>query len=322
MLRQSYSAAEVVPVKLIKDTALVRTIQDTKKIPPHHVQFIPTNKCNLNCSFCSCHKEDKSLEMPLPMAADIIEELADLGMQAVTITGGGEPLLYPDFEELIGCFSDVFVEVGLVTNGMLLHKVSKRALYELTWCRISHSDNRPFNKEYADRLKNIINELTVVDWAFSYVATKRINYDNIVKVIEFVNEVQATHLRVVADILNYKDVTPFDILKRCLEMDGIDISRVIFQSRNKPTKGSKRCWVSYLRPVIAPSGNVYACCGAQYAIKKKTGYMPDELCLGKVDDLFSKSVPFDGSICDICYYTGYNAILDALIKETKHEAFV
>jgi organic radical activating enzyme/intein/homing endonuclease len=251
----SFTAADSIPVKLIKNEKLLKSMRVDKVIPPIHVQFIPTNKCNLNCSFCSCSEDDRKTEMSLDNARRIIDKLQYLGTQSVTVTGGGEPLLYPHIQELLSIFHEAHIKIGLVTNGLLLDKYS----YEnVTWCRISNSDERFFNPAYFENLRTAVTENTNVDWAFSHVVSSSPNFSEIRYIIEFANLYNFTHVRLVADLLNYDKVN-LERVRDDLERNNIEDSRVIYQSRNAPLKGGN-CYICYLKPVISADCKVFACC--------------------------------------------------------------
>lgn len=322
---KSFTAATILPAKLLRNDRLIERIVRTKVIPPYHVQYIPTNRCNLNCSFCSCRDEDRQAEMGLSRALRMVDEFEFLGTRAVTITGGGEPLLYSSLSAIIDRFAAAEIEIGLVTNGTLLHTLSKKAIFELTWCRISHSDDRPFTEEYKAKLAKVFEGNPQVDWAFSYVVSGRPEYKNIAAVVRFANKYNLTHVRLVADIFNPFSV-PMSSVKRTLQSQGIDDSRVIYQGRNIYFDGGP-CYICYLKPVVSAEGKIYACCGAQYAIENGKRKMAEELCLGTIEQLpeiyLNPSTPLDGSICSKCYYTSYNKVLGALVEgDIVHGYFV
>ena len=323
-IKNSYTAADSLPIKLIKDADLVKEIGVTKKIPPVHVQFIPTNRCNMKpmCSFCSCSEEDKNIEMSFYDAATTISMLRDLKTEAVTITGGGEPLLHPWIDIILWLFIDSKIEVGLVTNGLLLHKLSS-VVGKLTWCRISNDDARSLTDAYRDNLSKVVSDNKKVDWAFSHVVSPTPDYDEICRVIEFANIYSFTHVRLVADILKPETVN-LEAVKQYVHAKGIDDSRVIYQPRNAPTHGGD-CYICYLKPTIGADCKVYACCGVQYAFNKPSKKMPQELCLGFANELpeiiENSHRPFDGKICDKCYYSNYNIALKAMLSNVSHEKF-
>lgn len=321
-LKSSYSAADSIPVKLIKNYVLMHSMMTEGIILPIHVQFIITNKCNLKCPMCSCANDDRETEISLNDALKLIEIMKNLGTRSVTVTGGGEPLLHPKFIEILEAFHEVDIDVGLVTHGLELNP--DLPLNKIIWCRISNSDNRKFTGEYFKRLSSTVEAIPEVDWAFSHVVSSNPNFDEIQRIIEFANLYKFTHVRVVADLLDYNNVN-LEIVKKTMKNRGVDDSIVIYQGRNNPTHGGP-CYICYLKPVIGADCKVYSCCGCQYSLKTPSRCMPPELCLGSAFDLEkiikNSNKPFDGSICYRCYYENYNKILEAILVKTEHMNFV
>jgi len=317
----SYTAADSLPVKLIKNYELLRSMREKKTIIPIHVQFIPTNQCNLNCTFCSCSEDDRKTEMSFDDAKRIIEKLHKLGTKSVTLTGGGEPLLYKHFQELLTEFHSAGIKIGFVTNGLSLDQYS----YEyVTWCRISNSDERVLNSEYYKILNIAVEDNPDVDWAFSHVVSPYPDCAKIQRIIEFANLNNFTHVRLVADLLNY-DKVDLSKVRITLKTNYVDDSKVIYQSRNTPTRGGD-CYICYLKPMIGADCKVYCCCGSQYSLKKPSKSLPSELCLGSafdIDKIIKNShIPFNGYICHRCYYENYNKVLEAILTDTEHMDFV
>jgi len=251
----SYTAADSLPIKLIKNYELLKSMMEDKVIIPIHVQFIPTNRCNLDCTFCSCSEDDRKTEMSLDDARKIIDKLHKLGTQSVTITGGGETLLYPNLQELFSLFREAGIKIGLVTNGLLLDRWSYE---DVTWCRISNSDERKFSSSYLKTLTLAVEKNPNVDWAFSHVVSSNPNISEIKYLIEFANLYNFTHIRLVADLLDYKNVD-LEKVKTELNKQHVDDRRVIYQSRNVPVRGGD-CYICYLKPIISANCRVYACC--------------------------------------------------------------
>jgi MoaA/NifB/PqqE/SkfB family radical SAM enzyme len=88
---------------------------------PHHpilAQIIPIRRCNLACAYCN--EYDKVSE-PVPTAEMLrrIDQLAALGTTAITFSGG-EPLLHPELETLVGRIRQHGSIATLITNGYLL----------------------------------------------------------------------------------------------------------------------------------------------------------------------------------------------------------
>ncbi len=310
---ESYSAASVFPAKLLHQKAI-----EDGKIIPMHIQISPTNACNLNCSYCSCGDRDKKKNLSLEQIIDVIDVCVERGSKAITWTGGGDPLMHPKINEMIDYASSKGIQSGLVTNGLLLNRLDHHN--NLTWCRISSSDDRVFAEyiipvNYAQK----INPKT--DFAFSYVVTKKPNYNLITNLINFTNENNFTHIRLVSDLCDLDNVPSIEEIKKNIYVND---EKVIYQGRKDSTKGTKDCYISLLKPVIAPEGT-FPCCGAQYAIHGQPRDMVDKLKMGELKDLpkiLDKQKYFDGRVCDVCYYNQYNDALKKLLDKPEHLNFV
>ncbi|MCX6113150.1 MAG: radical SAM protein [Proteobacteria bacterium] len=290
----SYQSAGVLPAKLV----INQEWNYKNKLRPIHLQIYPTNKCNANCSFCSCAGRDKSQELDWGFLKKEIVTFAVLGGKAITLTGGGEPLMYEKISELIEFISSINIKVGLVTNGRLLGKTQN--LDKLTWCRISSNDN--FDRD-------IVNKIDI-DWSLSYVWDG--NSIKVKSLIGFSNEnPNVSHFRIVNDINNPQDIPKFD-----------NDEKVIYQAREGYDTGSKRCWMGIVKPVLNADGLYYPCCGVQYATNTSK-QMPPEMVIGKtIKEVFDKQKPFDGSVCKKCYYKNYNDVFDLAKSDVKHLEFI
>lgn len=105
---------------------------------PRLVEIELSAACNLRCIGCWCHSEllgeERHAELqrarPLPTARIIalLDELNSLGVQAVQLSGSGEPLMNRDTATIIGHASSLGLETTLVTNGVLLDGAVTAAL--------------------------------------------------------------------------------------------------------------------------------------------------------------------------------------------------
>jgi organic radical activating enzyme len=298
-----------VPYKIFKNRQVVDSLS-VGNIKPVHVQYIPTNRCNLHCSFCSCENRDRGQEMGATEAVEMCSRLSALGCQAVTITGGGEPLLHPDIGAIIiDGFMANGIEVGLVTNGTLFDR--QDFLGELTWCRISCSDERELD---FGTIQESVTGYPDVGWALSYVLSENPDVDNLRKHVGFAQKNNMTHVRVVADLLG-ADSVPMDKVKKL-----VGSPLVVWQDRKDHTAGVPACLLSLMKPVIGPDGSVYPCCGVQYATEPPSLDLTDSMVMGNWRNM--PLPPFPGGMCVRCYYGEYNHALAAMVGHIEHVAFV
>jgi MoaA/NifB/PqqE/SkfB family radical SAM enzyme len=96
---------------------------------PYSAQIEVTLRCNAACAFCSIPALPKSVvinEMNTNQIKLIIDQIAELGVNVISFTGG-EPTLRKDLPELIsytGITHDSIV--GVATNGYLMPKLFKQ----------------------------------------------------------------------------------------------------------------------------------------------------------------------------------------------------
>jgi len=307
------------PAKIIQQAALVYN----GRFKPVHVQISPTNVCQLDCSFCSCANRASNVEMSYADYVGIMETFKGHGCRAVTITGGGEPTLHRDINGILHATSALGIAAGLVSNGLSLDRVQTDALQTLTWARVSFSDDRTFDDDFAARVIAAVHRAPAVDWAFSYVVTEGINYGNIAKVINLANELKFTHVRLVTDLLNVDNVPDMASIREQVLLMGVDDSRVVYQGRKAYSHGAKDCRIALVKPVISADGGWYPCCGVQYALEDQGLDFEQSMCMGNNHGrIIFDQKPFDGSRCVRCYYDEYNTILRAMAAPLDHGVFV
>jgi len=320
MSMRSYTAASTLPVKLLQNAFVINRIR-AGYIPPQHVQLNPTNRCNLKCDFCSCSERDKKTEFDLEKLLLVMAQFKKLGCQAVTITGGGEPLLYPDINVLLKTLKDLQIQSGLVTNGTQFDKLVNYK--DIVWCRISSSDDR---EPVWEGIEDAVRKGPNIDWAFSHVLTSTPDWSRLCRLVSFANKNNFTHIRIVADLLDI-DLASAQVkqARSHLYVQGVDDSKVIYQDRAEFVKGRKKCGISLLKPVVGADGGIYPCCGVQYAQDPPGRDMVESMRMGTLDDIdriWKEQIAFDGSICSRCYYDDYNSALDLLTMPLSHKEFI
>jgi MoaA/NifB/PqqE/SkfB family radical SAM enzyme len=85
---------------------------------PIVAHIVPIRRCNLACTYCNEY-DDFSQPVPLATMFGRIDRLGELGTTVITISGG-EPLLHPELDEIIGHIRRRGSIATLITNGYLL----------------------------------------------------------------------------------------------------------------------------------------------------------------------------------------------------------
>lgn len=144
---------------------------------PVVTHLMPTDLCQHSCAFCSVQTREGNV-LKLEEMTGYLDQLVPLGLKAVIISGGGNPILYKkggaDFNDLVDRVHERGLEIGVITNGMPLANYGGRASFKavkpetldkLKWLRISmsgldHKENQVYVPDI-DRSKTTL--------GFSYV---------------------------------------------------------------------------------------------------------------------------------------------------------
>jgi molybdenum cofactor biosynthesis enzyme MoaA len=109
--------------------------------PPVSVKLELTNLCNHDCHFCAYRRivQDPAIRdmLPTKIALDLVDDLAAGGVHGLMLTGGGEPLVHPGISDVIARCGERGLQVGLITNGTRLGRLSDATLSALRWVRFS-----------------------------------------------------------------------------------------------------------------------------------------------------------------------------------------
>ena len=103
-------------------TRSLRTAVSSRK--PYFAHLAITHRCNLKCRFCHV-TETRFAELDTESTKRMIDVLDRMGVAVISISGGGEPLLREDFDQIINHAAARGLYVKLTSNGTM-----PRAKYE------------------------------------------------------------------------------------------------------------------------------------------------------------------------------------------------
>lgn len=101
------------------------------------VELDPTTACNLACHGCISASLLNQGGFKRDRIKELAKEFSELGVNAVVLIGGGEPMAHPEFGTLVDYFYKNDIHTGVTSNGTLIHKYLNSLAYHTKWVRIS-----------------------------------------------------------------------------------------------------------------------------------------------------------------------------------------
>jgi len=92
--------------------------------------------CNHSCSFCMFADKHTKDMITYDEAVSIINQIHVMGAKSIVFTGGGEPTLNPNIEEIANYAHSLGLQIALVTNGSMLDRVIDIG-EKFEWVRVS-----------------------------------------------------------------------------------------------------------------------------------------------------------------------------------------
>ena len=132
-----------VPIGAMKILSCYHEVQQilAGKMPvPRTMEFFLSNVCNHACAGCHSrymHKDEDQF-LDFDTMKEVVTDFAELGVEGVEISGGGEPLMYPQIIPAIAFMRSKGLKVGIFSNGTLLtEELSEFLVQNLLFLRIA-----------------------------------------------------------------------------------------------------------------------------------------------------------------------------------------
>lgn len=147
--------------KLFQHLDTLHQIKLGHRPPPVNVEIDLSNRCSHGCAWCHfAHTHTKGPLagkvarpagaisggdlMEWTLAKSILKQLAQAGVKSVTWTGGGEPTLHRQFDEIVDYAYSVGLEQGMYTHGGHLDDERAALIKELfSWAFVSLDECTP-----------------------------------------------------------------------------------------------------------------------------------------------------------------------------------
>ena len=195
---------------------------------PIYVRVKPTNRCNHACYYCSYIPDNDcpvsetmnfTDEIPKEKMFEILQDFKDMGVKAITYSGGGEPLIHPDITEIMQKTLDLGIDLSIITNGQELKGKKAEVLKNAKWVRIScgEMDAETFKKtrrrpeSWFYELENNIKEFAKnkspeCEFGINFVVQNE-NASKVYESVKFFKDLGVNHIKItpcwMPDFLNY-----------------------------------------------------------------------------------------------------------------------
>lgn len=292
--------------KLAFHPAKLTALGQGRVTAPVYVRVKPTNRCNHRCFYCSYAPDSKCVvsetinlkdQIPREKMLEILSDFRDMGVKAVTFSGGGEPLIYPHIAETMQRTLEAGIDLSMITNGQKLEGQAAEFLARAQWVRISSDACTPevfaavrgVPADFFPRLEeNIAHFARIKDpgceLGINFVVSAR-NAHQVYDAARFFRDLGANHIKftpmyVRDDFFGYhaasRDAVTGQIRRARAELETpsfsiYDTYEKDFAASGRPERPCERCFIMQTVPVIGADQGVYFCHDKTYTRNGRLG---------------------------------------------------
>lgn len=331
-------------------------------VKPQVMEIHPSNVCCNACSYCFYKDRNDAKIMTDEELGQALDYCKEIGVKAVTFSGGGEPFCNTNFlSNLAYATAALDLEAGVITNGVLLNKGMAEmvlSLPKVKWIRISFDAiNSGMYKKIRgtnsfDIVKQNIKDLLEVKKDYGSKTTIGLqmvvcenNYKNIIDFIDFCNiefpevdyiQVRPLEVMIGSEPYNEKEkkkiLKELDILKN---LQKINVwTKVIISDKwdlifGEREFGFTKCHCAPFIGVIDAYSNAYLCCHMvqkkDYLIGNIKEMTPEQFWVKrrKCYEHLGLTQGFNPAVCPVgCRGAGINRTLQGIMEKGEHDLFL
>lgn len=289
-----------------------------------------TNYCNNKCSWCTYNRwelDPASIGMRFEDFKRYVDKLISLGVQGVILTGGGEPTINKDFDQITAYLEQLGIHYGINTN------LNKLRLFKPDYLKVSLDG---YDEESYERVRKVRAYAKAIENIQAYLEWKKTNSPK-------------TNVGIQMVVTDPDDVLRFYEANAFLDVDYIvyrpvestnggyytadkaaDVVRAVRAIKQLSEKDKRvilnykwdhlnthfeNCSAHWAQIAIDEKGNVIYCCHKPYEI---VGHIMD-------DDILEKyaAAHTDMSMCDVpCRMTAPNLVFDEVRRPVGNTQFI
>jgi len=280
---------------------------------PIYVRVKPINLCNHGCFFCiysdgfrvkdkdnhiisGMHTDIEEKDtIPTVKMFEILDDFKDMGVRAVTYSGGGEPLIHKDIVEIMQKTLDYNIDLSIITNGQRLNGDRAKVLANAKWVRISMDytnseqmvDFRNVTKKSFNIVLNNINDFSKIkksscDLSVNYIVHKD-NFKGLYEFAKLLKESGVENIRFspmwVPNFYEYHSEIEDEVeneLTKASELidDSFTLNTTYHIEKNSShstNRSYNRCFIMETIPVVGADLGIYTCHNKAYDNAGKVG---------------------------------------------------
>ena len=131
-------AAQFEPTKLFFHADRVLAWLEGETPAPITLELDLTLSCNDRCPFCPHGFAHQKRHLSTDHIRRVLEDAARVGIRGLTITGGGEPMMHPAFQEVMRLIRLHSFSAGIITNGGIVNaSLADEMVATFKWIRVS-----------------------------------------------------------------------------------------------------------------------------------------------------------------------------------------
>ena len=295
---------------------------------PHSLQISLINKCNLKCIFCSVSGRNLKDEWLFEDLIKSIEFFISAGIKTIEFSGGGEPTLYPQFNELVIFCKQRGLLLGLITNGLRLKDIPCEILAQFEWIRISMVGLDYYEAiELPDKFPdNVTIGMSYVVGQKEYQGKRtywQSDFEQLMKIREYALKYKAKFIRIVPDCFSdeYEMNQIHEIYQSMCNTLGHPF---LFQPKRQ--KQATQCRMDSVKPWLHVDGYVYPCNSISLNTDANRDFAPQyRLChWTEIEKYYSNrgNQSLKVNNCDRCTFTENNKIIKELLEPMEMEEFL
>lgn len=246
------------------------TEKELDQLYPISVEMTLTNRCNLNCVYCSDNdlrkRQGKQQSLDYEVIERLLSDLSEGGTKGIVLEGGGEPTLYPEFDRVVRYAKDKGLGIGLITNGTV--SLDAELIKEFEWIRVSLDAST--SKEYmelkgVDCFEQVVNNISHYakycdTVGVGYVVTNK-NISQIETLVMRIRESGVAYIQL-RPVVDSEELYPYDVDLSFLKFYQNHRFAVILDGMKENAKqgnGNLPCKAHSLTSIISGDGSVYLC---------------------------------------------------------------